>query len=133
VSDVIVVNDWTKKSKGNAKIYTNPITDFAIVENHYGIFWGDQSFATVEEAKRIIEKEFMTSVSFTEQLRQAQQEARKKIEKEYIVDPEEYVDIKLSEYLNMLDRLKWLDALEDAGVDNWQGIDYAYELLKEKK
>ena len=25
-------------------------------------------------------------------------------------------------------RLKWLDCLEAAGVDNWEGIDYAHEL-----
>lgn len=30
----------------------------------------------------------------------------------------------------MLEQLQWLEALEDAGVDNWSGIDYAYELLR---
>ena len=28
--------------------------------------------------------------------------------------------------------LTWLRCLEDAGVDNWQGCDYASELMKEK-
>ncbi len=27
------------------------------------------------------------------------------------------------------ERLRWLDALEAAGVDNWDGIDYAYEIF----
>lgn len=26
------------------------------------------------------------------------------------------------------DRLAWLDALEKAGVDNWEGISYVHEL-----
>lgn len=30
------------------------------------------------------------------------------------------------------ERLDWLACLEAAGVDNWQGIDYAYELYREK-
>lgn len=35
---------------------------------------------------------------------------------------------KLWENLNK--RLAWLNALEDAGVDNWEGISYAYELFE---
>ena len=31
------------------------------------------------------------------------------------------------------DQLEWLAALEDAGVDNWTGIDYAHEVLEEWK
>lgn len=27
--------------------------------------------------------------------------------------------------------LQWLQALEEAGVDNWEGIDFAHELLEE--
>lgn len=33
----------------------------------------------------------------------------------------------------MRERLEWLDALEDAGVDNWSGISFAYETLRETK
>lgn len=36
-----------------------------------------------------------------------------------------------SEYQSLLERDRWLSALEDAGVDNWRGISYAYETLKE--
>ncbi len=74
------MSEWTKKRKGNAKIYTNPISDFAIVENHYGVIWNGQHFPSVEEAKKVIEN--MSSVSFAEELRQAQQEARKRLEEE---------------------------------------------------
>lgn len=31
----------------------------------------------------------------------------------------------------MQERLDWLQALENAGVDNWEGISFAYELLEE--
>lgn len=31
-----------------------------------------------------------------------------------------------------VERLRWLDALEAAGVDNWQGIDFAHDLLREE-
>lgn len=33
---------------------------------------------------------------------------------------------------DILERLEWLDALEAAGVDNWNGYDYAREILNEK-
>ena len=35
------------------------------------------------------------------------------------------------EYEKVLDRLTWLDALEAAGVDNWQGFDEAREIYRE--
>lgn len=31
----------------------------------------------------------------------------------------------------MQERLRFLDALEEAGVDNWEGISHAYELMEE--
>ena len=35
-------------------------------------------------------------------------------------------------YLKSLeDSQKWVNCLEDAGVDNWEGISYAYELYNE--
>ena len=27
----------------------------------------------------------------------------------------------------------WLSALESAGVDNWQGIDFAYEIMRDRE
>ena len=29
-------------------------------------------------------------------------------------------------------RLLWLDCLEEAGVDNWEGMDYACDLFRER-
>lgn len=31
----------------------------------------------------------------------------------------------------VIDRLAWLDALESAGVDNWEGIDEALRIYEE--
>lgn len=44
---------WTKKSKGNAKIYTHPeaFESRAIVENSWGISFNGVRFASVDEAK----------------------------------------------------------------------------------
>jgi hypothetical protein len=44
---------------------------------------------------------------------------------------EETVTISKKEYESFLQDRKWLAALENAGVDNWEGIDYARELLNE--
>ena len=38
------------------------------------------------------------------------------------------ITISEEEYDKMLDRIMWLDALEAAGVDNWQGFDEAREI-----
>lgn len=35
------------------------------------------------------------------------------------------------EIISLNESLKWLTALENAGVDNWSGISFAYELLEE--
>lgn len=43
----------------------------------------------------------------------------------------EMVTIPKSEYENLLSRSEWLACLEDAGVDNWTGIDHAKEMLEE--
>lgn len=43
------------------------------------------------------------------------------------------VTIPLSEYLSLQEDSEWLAALENAGVDNWPGIDFARELLNEEK
>jgi hypothetical protein len=45
----------------------------------------------------------------------------------------EMVKIPCEEYNRMLNEIAFLNALRAAGVDNWQGIDAAYELLREWK
>ncbi len=40
----------------------------------------------------------------------------------------ESVTISKREYDRLVKDSEWLALLEAAGVDNWQGIDYAYEL-----
>lgn len=44
---------------------------------------------------------------------------------------EEMVTITKAEYEAMQKRLVWLDCLEAAGVDNWQGIVEACDMLEE--
>ena len=46
---------------------------------------------------------------------------------------QEMVLIPKSEYESLLEDSRWLQCLEDAGVDNWQGYDYARDLWKEGK
>lgn len=46
---------------------------------------------------------------------------------------EETITIKKSEYKELKDRDLWLTALENCGVDNWEGYDFAYEALEELK
>jgi len=41
------------------------------------------------------------------------------------------ITISEREYKKLLERDLWLNCLEQAGVDNWQGIDMAYELKEE--
>jgi hypothetical protein len=49
------------------------------------------------------------------------------------VDLEDLVTIHKDEYEELLQASKWLSALEDAGVDNWDGIDFARDLLSEEE
>jgi hypothetical protein len=44
---------------------------------------------------------------------------------------EETITISKKEYENLLKDSKKLSALENAGVDNWEGYDYARELMQE--
>ena len=44
---------------------------------------------------------------------------------------EETVTITKQEYESLLQDRKWLEALEGAGVDNWEGYDYAREIYNE--
>ena len=45
----------------------------------------------------------------------------------------ETVTISKTEYESLVEDRNWLYALENAGVDNWNGIDYARELLGEQE
>jgi hypothetical protein len=44
---------------------------------------------------------------------------------------EETITITIEEYKFLKKSAEWLTCLENAGVDNWDGIDYASELLEE--
>ncbi len=44
---------------------------------------------------------------------------------------EETVTISKKEYESLKKNARWLQCLKRAGVDNWQGIDYAYDLKRE--
>lgn len=46
-------------------------------------------------------------------------------------EAEETVTITKKEYDNLKKDSDWLLCLKSAGVDNWQGIDCAYELQRE--
>jgi hypothetical protein len=45
---------------------------------------------------------------------------------------EKTVTITEKEYNSLLEDSKWLQALEGAGVDNWEGYDYAKEIFNEE-
>jgi phage pi2 protein 07 len=45
--------------------------------------------------------------------------------------PEEMVTITKKEYESLKEDEKYLRALQNAGVDNWSGMDFAMELLRE--
>jgi len=47
-------------------------------------------------------------------------------------DTEETVTISKVQYELLMADSKWLTALENAGVDNWGGIAFAYELMEEE-
>ncbi len=44
-------------------------------------------------------------------------------------DKIEMISISKAEYDQLIEDQKWLQALEGAGVDNWEGIDFARESL----
>jgi len=41
---------------------------------------------------------------------------------------DDLITIPTAEYNSLLRDSNWLTCLESAGVDNWEGIDYAYDL-----
>jgi hypothetical protein len=44
---------------------------------------------------------------------------------------EEMISIPKKEYERLRERDDWLQCLEAAGVDNWDGFDYAIEMREE--
>ena len=45
--------------------------------------------------------------------------------------PSDTVTIPREEYARLRESERWLSALEDAGVDNWDGISYAQDIMQE--
>lgn len=43
----------------------------------------------------------------------------------------ETVTITMSEYEELLEDSRFLSALEAAGIDNWEGYDYAKDILRD--
>ncbi|MBU6231652.1 hypothetical protein KGP36_03205 [Patescibacteria group bacterium] len=43
-----------------------------------------------------------------------------------------FVSVPLDEFLEMREQIEWLEALEAAGVDNWEGIDHASDIFRER-
>tara|TARA_R110000822_G_scaffold15369_5_gene52964 strand:- start:929 stop:1129 length:201 start_codon:yes stop_codon:yes gene_type:complete len=50
---------------------------------------------------------------------------------EVIVDKIEMVSIPKKEYWKLRERDEYLESLEQAGVDNWDGCDLAYDIREE--
>lgn len=44
---------------------------------------------------------------------------------------EDKITISKKEYDQLVESANFLQCLEDAGVDNWEGIDYAQELMRQ--
>ena len=44
---------------------------------------------------------------------------------------EETITISKEEYESLLEDQKLLQCLQDAGVDNWEGYDYAMEMMED--
>jgi hypothetical protein len=45
---------------------------------------------------------------------------------------DETVTIPKAEYKELLEESKWLMCLEAAGVDSWEGVEYAQEMMEEQ-
>ena len=45
---------------------------------------------------------------------------------------EETITITVKEYQSLLEDRNWIGDLENAGLDNWEGYDFAYELRRER-
>ena len=64
---------------------------------------------------------------FDDDLEEELEEEFEEESEEEIVEDEEYVGIPLWEYEELKDHAKKLHFLEEAGVENWSGYDYAME------
>lgn len=53
-----MADDWKKQSKGNAKVYTHPRTENAVVVNFIGVSYRGEFYPSLAEAKAAAEKEF---------------------------------------------------------------------------
>jgi len=42
------------------------------------------------------------------------------------------ITITVEEYSQLKEREAWANALDAAGVDNWEGVDFAHDLLEEE-
>ena len=42
------------------------------------------------------------------------------------------ITIPLDEYNELIEASIWLECLEEAGVDNWEGVSFAQELMEER-
>lgn len=47
------------------------------------------------------------------------------------MEPTQMITITVSQYEQLLKDQLWLQCLEEAGVDNWQGYDIAREIFRE--
>lgn len=45
---------------------------------------------------------------------------------------EDTITITVKEYETLKNDALWVQCLEEAGVDNWAGIDFAYEIRSER-
>lgn len=53
------------------------------------------------------------------------------VKRKMMEEHEDTVTISRKEYNRLKEREDWLQCLETAGVDNWSGIDEAYDLREE--
>ena len=45
---------------------------------------------------------------------------------------DEMITITLKEYNRLKEQVSWLECLEDAGVDNWEGMEEAINIRRER-
>ena len=43
-------------------------------------------------------------------------------------DPNDFIVLPKKTFESLIESQRWLSALESAGVDNWDGIEYAHEI-----
>ena len=50
-----------------------------------------------------------------------------------MLDGEVYAKVPIEEYMRLETDSEWLSCLEEAGVDNWGGIEEAYKIHYQRK